>query len=467
MKTRRSFTVKHLALLSSFLFFSSSAIAQFGKFLEQLQQAVQQGSAPAQGGARAQGGLFIPSEQWCKTQAGVVGEIKGSEGVIASEFRIANLESLQDEFFKVKDKRKISRTFPDWTFFQSSFETPKVRAIYDVFWAFPEPATLAALIELSRSSDAQERTDALMALVFIHLQAPGLSIHANRWKEIFQSASAGKHWTALVFKARVLTFGEYAPKDIPEALFAQNEAGSLVTTYAQSGRQFDWDTQNYQLVHKHTTAYIYATEPNLPMRNMYTFVNEQVRRMEAGQEEYRRRFPSTRLGKIYAKAMQINDESIAIGQKIIEKSQGGNQLAGQIASNESLRAAQEGGKPLFVNTKPHVQAAQWSVINMLPTVNPEQQKLMAQAQTQRLLAQGLLAQSIPELMSEMMSGGMGDFVKSAAPLPALTEANNAIIQSCIITAKWDQAMRVKNVPKVEPKRLMSEVGSLTKDLKDD
>ena len=126
---------------------------------------------PSMGGSGGgKGGGLKPSDQWCNEQAGVLARMKIDKGVIGSEFKVADLESLQDEFQKAFRRANISKTFPNAKFFQASFETAKVRAIYDNFLAFPEPDTLAALIQLSRANDQQERSDALMALVFLHLQ---------------------------------------------------------------------------------------------------------------------------------------------------------------------------------------------------------------------------------------------------------------------------------------------------------
>jgi len=53
-----------------------------------------------------------------------------------------------------------------------------------------------------------------------------------------------------------------------------------------------------------------------------------------------------------------------------------------------------------------------------------------------------------------------------APLPALTAANNNLIQSCMISAKWDQAMRAKDVPKVDDKKVKSVSVDLDSQFKD-
>jgi hypothetical protein len=80
-------------------------------------------------------------------------------------------------------------------------------------------------------------------------------------------------------------------------------------------------------------------------------------------------------------------------------------------------------------------------------------------------AQGVIAQSYGDLLQTLTSG-FGDLVKMAAPLPALQQANTALIQSCIISAKWEQAMRAKDLPQVDKKKaelLVSDLNSKYKD----
>ena len=90
-----------------------------------------------QGAAPKKSGGLMPSDQWCKQQAGSIAGMKIDTNLIASEFKIADLEGLQDVFQKALNKGKINKTFPSAKFFQASFETKKVRAIYDTFLAFP------------------------------------------------------------------------------------------------------------------------------------------------------------------------------------------------------------------------------------------------------------------------------------------------------------------------------------------
>ncbi len=397
----------------------------------------------------------MPSNQWCSEQAGALGSMRVDTQTIASEFNIPDLESLQDQFRLALQKVNISKTFPSAKFFQASFETRKVRAIYDVFLAFPEPDTLAALIQISRSSDRQEQADALMALTFLHLQAPELSIDKDRWRTLFQQASRSEHFTALVFRARMAAYGEHGKKDLNQALSDLSSAGGLQPRYTQSEsrNKKEFDSQNYQLINKATGKDIYNNEPNMPNRQMWEGSAQMVMQMEQAQQAYARQLPNTRVGRMYAEASRLNAESIRIGNDIIQTTQGGNVLKGQIEQLQALRATNPGEKPIFEDISPEVHSAQIKMISQVSSLDPQQKRMMAEAHENRLAAQGIIAQSFGELMQMMFANFGSDFVKMAAPLPALTQANNALIQSCVLSAKWEQAMRAKDVPKPDIKKV--------------
>jgi len=244
--------------------FSATSHAQFEKLLKKLEKQAGQvqdmqggagmpsGQPDVAGGKKKKTGL-MPDNDWCSKQAGALGKMKPDVSLIAKEFRLEHLESLQDAFDRAFKNKSVSKTFPNAAFFQRNFETVRVRAIYDTFLAFPEPATLAALIELSDSKDQQERGDALMALVFLHLQAPELSVSPTRWKELADKAYAYPHYTALVFRGRAVTYGEYEPQNINAAVGYLNEAASLPLKYKQSdGIQMEFDIENYQTAYSAT-----------------------------------------------------------------------------------------------------------------------------------------------------------------------------------------------------------------------
>jgi hypothetical protein len=463
--TKSSQRSSALLILAAFTLTPMLAHAQFGNLMQQLQKLQPpaqpgQGGMPSLGAAKApvKGGLTL-SDQWCSQQVGALGRMKIDTGVIASEFKVSELEALQDDFTTALRKEKISKTFPSAKFFQASFETKKVRAIYDTFLAFPEPETLAALIQISRATDQQERADALMALTFLHIQAPDLSISKNRWWETYQSALGGEHFTVMVFRARMATYGEYGAKNLGQALGDLVSAGQLQNKYSRGdGNIKEFDSQNYQVVNSATIKDIYYSEPNLPNRQLWESSAKTWTLIEQAQLAYKDKLPSTRLGKMYAQASQINAESVQIGNDIIKSTQGCNQLLGQLASLESLKSKNTGEKPVFEDVSPEIQAAQIKMISKTGTLDERQKQMLVQAQEKRLAAQGIISQSYGELL-QTLTAGFGDMVKMLAPLPVLTQANNVLIQSCIISSKWEQAMRAKDVAKVDMKKIEASVGA--------
>jgi len=447
-----------------------SANAQFDNLLKDLANiklpAKPAGNAapnitPTPVGTPGKSGGLMPSDQWCRQQVGSIEGIKISNDIIKTEFKISDLDGLQDVFLKGMSKGKINKTFPSAKFFQASFETKKVRAIYDTFLAFPEPETLAALIQISRSTEEQERGDALMALAFLHLQVPEASVSPVRWSELHQAALKNDHYTAIVFRARVNAYGELGVKNIGSSLADLVGAGNLKSSYSKPrGEKKEFDIQNYGLVHTATAKDIFLNEPNMPYRQQWEGPAQMGLQIEAAQKSFAERLPTTRVGKMFAEAAKYNAESIAIGDDIIKATQGGNQLEGQLLSIKSLKASAQGEKPVFEDISPEVQAAQIKMFAKVGTLDDTQKKMLATAQEKRLVAQNIISQSYGDLMQVMTANLGGDLVQMAAPLPALSAANNSLIQSCLISAKWDQAMRAKDVPKPDIKK----VESTTKDL---
>lgn len=466
---------------------TTSAEAQFGNLLQQLQQIQRNagvpgatpGGAPAglpampgmapQGGGQNARGRVSSYDHWCNEQSGTLRGMKVDTGVIASEFNVPNLESLQDEFFKALQRTRISRTFPDARFFKASFETKRVRALYDSFLAFPEPDTLAALIQMTRSNDGQEAGDAGMAMVFLHLQAPNLSATPSRGIEWVRRMVGRQHYTAQVFRARVFGFGEMAPKNLNEALGALQAASSLEDQYRNSaagGIRMEFDPQNYGSVRNATIRDLLVAEPNLPNRRAWEGNGQLQQQIEAAQRAYAQRFPRTALGKTYQEIAAVNYKAIEIGNQLITRSQGGNQLAGQLASLDSLKSSQQGERQTYVYMHPDAQVNQLRMFAKVGQLDPEQRQMLAEAQELRLNAQGMLFSAMSGLIQES-AAAFGDFVRMAAPQEAYRTAYDGLIQSCVIATKWEQAMRARDVPSVDKGKVAAEVGRKIGGYKDD
>lgn len=453
--------------------FSNRSHAQFGNLLQTLQkiQIPNQEKGTVQAAtvgkpSQKNRGALLPSDQWCNSQVGALGKLKIDTSLIATEFKITELESLQDEFLKAFKTPFINKTFPNARFFKASFETKKVRALYDSFLAFPEPDTLAALIQVSKHTDVQERGDALMALTFLQLQAPHLAADPNKWWANYQNAMATEHYTATVFRARLAAYGEYGKKDIGAALGYLVSAGNLPSQYRSSGMGKEFDTQNYQMVHTATAKDIFLNEPNMPYREQWKGPAQTAMQIEQAQLAFARQLPNTRLGKMYAEAARLNQDSIHIGNDLIKSTQSGNQLAGQLANLDSLKSTKSGDKEVFVDMDPGVQSAQLKMFAKVDALGEDQKRMLQQAHEKRLTAQGIVSQTYSDLMAVML-GNFGDMVKMAAPLPALQTANDSLIQSCIISRKWEQAMRARDVSQPDKKKASEDLAALAKKYSDD
>lgn len=426
------------------------AHAQFGDLLKKLniQLPTQPQMAPAQSMPSRAGAVsedksagVSPSDQWCAQASGALGNLKVNTSLISSEFKVKELISLQDDFLNAFKQKQISKTFPNAHFFSASFETKRVRAIYDTFLAFPEPDTLAALIQISRSKDDQDRIDGLMALVYLHLQAPALSVSPDRWKDLYQQSLKATHYTSLMFKGRIAAYGELGPKDLTMAMSVLNQANYLKTEYSEMPKnKREFDSQNYEFQLSSAMRDI-QKDPSLPpnLRRPDSPLGDQIAEAQA---KFEKEFPRMRVGKLSAEAQKYNDQAESLGNKIIATSQGENQFEGGKASYKSLSA--DGGST-YVSVDAAHNTRLLKAFGEQATFSDSQKTLLKQAQEQRLAAQGIISQAHREIgliMSNAMSGG---FVQMTAPLPALKAVNNALISSCLITAKWEQAMRAKDI----------------------
>lgn len=408
-----------------------------------------------------------PSEQWCDTQVGSLKDLDIDTGVIESEFKIKNPEQVQGLFTTAFKKNNISKTFPNAKFFQSSFETKKVRAIYDNFLSYPEAESLAALIQISRQKNTQEAQDALMAITFLHLQASQLSITKDRWKDTHNLALAVENFPALVLKARMAAYGEYIKKNIPVALGDLQTAGALRDSYRNAtGLKKEFDSQNYQISYNKTVNDILRYETNMPYRSSWTSVGVIASDIEKAQADFEKELPNTRIGKMYSIAAKLNIESIEIGNKILSSTKGGNKLTAQIANLKSIQNKSEKNKQIVSDISPDIHIAQMKMISNMNKLNDSQKELLMLAQEKRYIAQGIISKTYSEIIDLMQSSFGGGIVAMAAPLPVLKLSNNTLIQSCTISLKWEQAMRAKEVvatDSIRVKKINEDINKLYKD----
>lgn len=407
---------------------------------------------------------------WCKDHAGLLSGVKVREEIIFDEFKIKELESLQDEFLDLVGKQSTIRAFDSPRLWISSFETKKVRGLYNAFVTYPEPATLAAIIEISRNAaDKQQKSDGLMALAFIHLIAPSLSIQSERWSELHKAAG-GEHWTALVFKARLHAFGEGGFKqDNRAALAYLNQASMRVAEYTKSQGRFEWDKANYAIPANTLASDIVSREPGrYPAWESFGPFLQQV---QQARKEYSARWPSSRHGLMHLAANKLNRESEDLGIKAIELSQGGNAAAGAIANIKSLRQ-DAGGRETYAYIDPKVEKIVLNMVKQLSEVSGEQKKLIEQAAEKRNEVAGIMFQVDSEIAMQfqkiVFAGGdlMSSVVKISALQPVAIQTQETRMQACIFSAKWEQAMRAKKIDIPDKNKSAKNIEKF-KDLKDE
>ena len=136
-----------------------------------------------------------------------------------------------------------------------------------------------------------------------------------------------------------------------------------------------------------------------------------------------------------------------------------NQFVGQKESYVKLTA---NDKSTVVSVDPQHNARLLKAFSEQETFSDEQKKMLVQAQERRLAAQGLLSQAQVEMSQDLMNAmqsGQGGFMQMIAMVPIMTQVSNGVISSCLISAKWEQAMRVKNMPRTNVKAVEGTVSA--------
>jgi len=474
----------------------TSALAQFDQLLKGIQKEIQKIAPPPSGassGTNQRGGLINPEriEQMCREMfIGLEHEVRQDRALIdknsiASEFKVADLDQLQELFFAEFRRRNISKTFPHADFFVFEFETPLVNTLYQSFLAFPEPEILAFLIQLSKSQDRQFKGDALMALSFLHLQAPKLSVNDRRWRELFDEALRPpiKNYVAYTFAARVSLFGELGAKSSANAdryLIEASRHESEVKNSAQTresmahlaGNYAVWDNNNFAVVQQMTMKELMRVEPSIAARyakqkaQFQSMTGLDLDRLEAQQQAYAKRFPQTRAGKMAREIDKINQETANIGVTLIGATQGGNQALGELKSFESLVRKEQGDRAVYVANPAERDAfifrlAQKTNALAAGKVDPKATQLFVQAQEKRYQAQALLFTAQMELLNDQSGGGL------LAKVEPMKQFQRAFVSSCQLSTKWELAMRSRDIPAIDKNKAVAEVGSRASMYKDD
>ena len=396
---------------------------------------------------------------WCKQQTGLLGGKKVNTALISEEFKVKDLE-LQTIFAPKLLEASKSKAFVSAVYWRSSFETTKIRSLYDAFVAFPEPDILAVIIDASKNAtDPQIKNDARMALVFIHMAVPEQSVNPNRWSDLLKQAGS-EHWTALTFRARLAAYGEMGVKqDTRTALGLLTQAGNKKMEYIQSRGRSEWDKNNYEVQYNSLIFDVISSAPGqFPAFEQF---NDKLAKIEMARKAYYQSWPSTRAGKLSFSAIKLNEDASKLGDRVIELGKSGNVNAGQIDSAKSLSGSKQGDKQTYVGTSSGAELIKLEWLKNSQALEPEQIKLLKEAQEKRIMAQGLIAET-QNIIAAQLFGGTGSnnfgeddiFIRAGMLVPVMAEAQIALIQSCAISAKWEQANRLKNVPATDSQEVV-------------
>ena len=417
-------------------------------------------AAPAnQAAAAPKKSMLGDPDSWCKQQTALLGNKKfpNAKELINQEFQVKELASMHEIFLDGLTAKTDSKAFVSAAYWRNSFETVKVRALYDSFLAFPEPEVLAALIDLSKNSgDAQTKNDARMALAFIHIAVPKASVNPNRWSELVKQAGS-EHWTALTFRARLAAYGEGGAKqDIRTAMALLVQAGKKKNEYQLALVRSEWDKNN---IETQFNDLAFAVTTSMPGQfPMFEPFNETLMKIQNARQSYMQRFQSTRAGKLALTAAKHNEESAELGKQVLKMSQNANALTGGLASYESMTNVKAGDKQTFANIDPKAEAMLMDMYQQVGELGPEQKKLMEQAQQKRYAAQGLIAEMQSDLFAQFFGGTGGNhgdsdlLVRAGMLAPAMAEAQTSLIRSCIFAAKWEQSLRARNIAAPDKKK---------------
>ena len=416
----------------------------------------------------------------CKNVQSLLGteevtNFKPENSLISSEFNIVDLDELQTKFVEYFGrKQSINKSFVNASFWQHSFETSKVRTYFDSFLAYPEPAVLNGLIVLSRNTrDKQLKTDALMALVFIHLQAPELSINKNRPFDLYREvAKTGDSYPREVFRSRLYAFGEGElfgegggnPNPKATMGYLQNAAGIASSAGSSGGFSSvskEWDQSNSQEQASKTVLYIVQTYPNSPYAQNARSMADMASRMQQSQDAYMRAFFKSKEANLIYEAQLLSSQASQINENIIQLTKDSNKSRGQLQSQQSLEDAHKDGKVTFVYTDPKAEFERIKALKSIDNISPEQKKLLAESQLKRLTAQNLLYEVSYKLGNEVISN-MGNFEKMTAPVQVMGLTQNMLYQSCTIADKWEKALRAKDIASPNSQIAAENAGSASK-----
>jgi len=367
---------------------------------------------------------------------------KNVEGLVQQEFNMP-AEQLFTRFKEsLKANRAISHAFPNAEFYVNEFETRRIQALYASFVAYPEPASLALIIdEATNSKDEQTKTDATVALAFIHLQIPEASRTPGRGQQLLDSLGNRDHYTYNVYRARRAAAGEGVPKNVQMAmaLLVRSDASTGGNPMVGGGGQkIEIDRWNFRATRAKT---IVDNDPS--RRQAYVAAEAFQRQNEAA-------IPSKPYGQLLFQARTLSESAIDQAQGIIGLSQQGVGVRATFKSMDQLMEQRKTDPTTTISPDVEADRAVAAALASAAQLSDDQKALLNEALAKRAAAVSLVAQARALVLNEAL-GAMGDMNKSIGMLPAIKLVNEAFYGSCKVYASWEQGARVSKLPVPDPK----------------
>jgi hypothetical protein len=342
----------------------------------------------------------------------------------------------------MRSNSRISYSFPNAQFYVNEFETRRIQALYASFVAYPEPASLALIIdEAMNNKDPQTQNDAKVALAFIHLQMPQASKVSGRGPQLLDSLGNQDHYTYNVFRARRALAGEGIPKNpqMAMALLVRSEAsGGSNPMTGGGGQKSEMDRWNFRETRTRTIA-----EGDPTRRQAFLAV-------EAFQQQNLAAIGSKPYGRLLDQALRLSAEAVDQGNAIVGLSQEQVTARAQVRSLNQLMEKRKTDPHTTVSPDADAEVKMAGILAAAEKLTDAQKAQLNEAMARRAAAVSLVTQARGMVLNEAMSY-MGDMGRSMGMLPAIRLVNEAFYGSCKVYASWEQAARIAKLSGPDPK----------------
>ncbi len=457
---------QRIAAASILLTCANSVSAQGFDMLLKSLSAIQIPAQPAQSAQPARqstgnaGSSASLTENYCRNLFSVASmEANGpvDEKLVSEEFNI-EAKDFYDEVIKVRDAESgfSSKAFPSLGFYKHEFETDRVSVLYDLFLAYPSPKYAAVLINIARLQpnqprfDAQERTDARMALAMIHYRLQDKSKSADRWKELVLSTKNEEHYLSKIIWARLLAYGETVPKDVSTSIGYVRETFMYAGQYSERGSRKKMSIRNSGAKANETLYDILNANPQHPYRQFnlsFLQTYDQAARVKDGWPEVK-----AQLGPGLAEVERTSSAAALKATQILGSAKSAGNIKAQKTSLDSATRTRVSDAPDY-NADMQTLASLARELGKIDKLNDEQVKLLVDA-TKLAHESGdraisMNAQMIGVTMDVLNRRGMEAM---AGVIPFIQRIQSYQDSACSVVSRLDHAAMVKKVVTLEPDR---------------